>query len=102
MTQVAAFTAHDFLVRGVYTRKIGLDRETNKQLLLKHIRDNDREGSPFRELAQVLPSLSRRQVQELLRSLRSDGHVRLVGQTSAARWHLSQRTEGTAERGNAD
>lgn len=33
---------------GVYTRKIGLDRDTNKELLLKHIRENGENGTPFR------------------------------------------------------
>jgi ATP-dependent DNA helicase RecG len=32
--------------KGVYTRKRGLDRETNKQLLLKHIRDNRDKNKP--------------------------------------------------------
>jgi ATP-dependent DNA helicase RecG len=38
--------------KGVYTRKRGLDRGTNKALLLKHISDNDREGSRFREFTE--------------------------------------------------
>jgi len=33
--------------KGVYTRKRGLDRETNKALLLRHIQDNKRTGSPL-------------------------------------------------------
>ncbi len=74
--------------KGVYTRKKGLDRETNKALLLKHIRDNDDEGSKLDELLQVLPSLSRDQVQRLLMELRSDGAAHNRGRTSAARWHL--------------
>lgn len=48
--------------KGVYTRKRGLDRETNKALLVKHINDNRDEGSPIQDLLQVLPSLSREQV----------------------------------------
>lgn len=34
--------------KGVYTRKRGLDRETNKQFLLKHIRENAKNGSCLR------------------------------------------------------
>lgn len=56
---------------GVYTRKRGLDHDTNKALLLKHIRENAREGSRLNELMQVLPSLSRRQVQKLVVELKS-------------------------------
>jgi len=73
--------------KGVYTRKRGLDRETNKQLLLKHIRDNRKEGSRLQDLMQVLPALSRRQVQALLAELKSQNEVRMVGKTSAAKWY---------------
>ena len=72
---------------GEYTRRRGLDRETNKELLLKHITDNAEQGSAFRELWQVLPSLSREGVRSLLRELRSEGRIRKVGQTKASRWY---------------
>ena len=73
----------------MYTRKRGLDRETNKKLLLKHIVDNRGEGSQLRELMEVLPALSRRQVQILLGDLREEGYIRLRGQTRNARWYPS-------------
>ena len=31
---------------GVYTRKRGLDRETDRELLLKHVQGNQDEGQP--------------------------------------------------------
>ena len=34
---------------GVHTRHVGLDRDTNKELLLKHIRQNNEVGTPFKE-----------------------------------------------------
>ncbi len=71
---------------GVHTRIVGLDRETNKALLEKHIREKGEEGTPFRELQQVLPSHSRNQIQTLLRELRNDNRVYCIGKTSAARW----------------
>jgi len=73
--------------KGVYTRKRGLDKETNKKLLLKHIVDNRIEGSQLHELMEVLPALSRRQVQNLLRELRREGNVYLRGKTKSARWY---------------
>ncbi len=73
--------------KGVYTRKRGLDRETNKALLLKHIRDNHREGSQLQEFLEVLPALSRDQVQRLLRELKTDGLVHNGGRTKGARWY---------------
>lgn len=73
--------------KGVYTRKKGLDRETNKALLLKHITDNAKEGSTLTELKQVLPSETHSSVQWLLRQLKDEGRVRLEGKTKAARWY---------------
>ncbi len=54
---------------GVHTRKKGLDRETNKALLLKHIESCEPEGARMEEFLQVLPSHTRRMVQTLLASL---------------------------------
>ncbi len=73
--------------KGVYTRKRGLDRETNKQLLLKHIKDNKNQGSQFRDLREVLPSLSRDQVKKILAEMKREKMICVVGKTSAARWY---------------
>lgn len=72
--------------KGTYTRKRGLDRETNKELLLRHLRDAGSEGSPMSELVQVLPQLSRRHIGKLLDELRSEGRARLEGQRRGALW----------------
>lgn len=72
--------------KGSYTRKRGLDHETNKALLLKHLRDNAEAGAPLAELCQVLPSLSRRSVQRLLAELREAGSATLRGQRKGALW----------------
>lgn len=73
--------------KGVYTRKRGLDRGTNKALLLKHIEDNRAQGSGFSELWQVLPSLSRETVRSLLNDLRDSGRIECRGRTKGARWY---------------
>ena len=73
---------------GVHTRIVGLDRETNKELLLKHLKRKGAEGAPFRELQQVLPGLSRNQIWVLLRELRNENRIHCVGVTSSARWLL--------------
>jgi ATP-dependent DNA helicase RecG len=70
----------------VYTRKRGLDRETNKALLLKHIEDNARTGATLEELRQVLPALSAASVQWLVRQLKSEGKIQVQGKTRSARW----------------
>lgn len=75
---------------GVHTRQVGLDRETNKELLLKHIRQNNAVGTPFKELQQVLPGHSRSQIQVLMRELQSARKVFCKGNTSAARWFATE------------
>lgn len=73
--------------KGVYTRKRGLDRETNKELLLKHIRENADTGSKMEEFYQVLPGLNRSQIQVLLRELRDQERIYAKGVTRAGRWY---------------
>jgi ATP-dependent DNA helicase RecG len=74
--------------KGVYTLKRGLDRETNKALLVKHISDNNKEGSRFRDLRQVLPSLSIGQLKALLKELKEEDRIYSKGKTKAGLWHL--------------
>jgi len=71
---------------GVYTRRRGLDRDTNKALLLKHLKSIAKDGCPLGELQEVLPALSRIQIQTLLREMKRDGIAHSVGQTRAGRW----------------
>ena len=75
--------------KGAYTRRIGLDHETSKELLLKHLRENS-SGSPLSELQEVLPHLGSRKVQSLLSELRTEGSVRVEGSRRWARWKLSK------------
>jgi ATP-dependent DNA helicase RecG len=71
---------------GVHTRLVGLDREMNKELIFKHIRKNGKEGTPLKELFQVLPGHSRSQIQVLLRELQKEKKIYVEGNTSAAKW----------------
>lgn len=74
---------------GIHTRIIGLDRNTNKELILKHIRMNGKNGTPFREIQQVLPGHSRNQLQVLMRELRNEGRIYCIGHTNGAKWFAS-------------
>jgi ATP-dependent DNA helicase RecG len=58
-------------------------------VLLKHIRDNNADGSPLSDLTQVLPALSGSKVQALLNELREEGRVQVIGKRRWARWHLA-------------
>jgi len=73
--------------RGAYTRRRGLDRETNKTLLLRHIQDNQRDGARLAELLEVLPGLSQPQIRTLLKELKREGKAHVVGATRAGRWY---------------
>ena len=78
---------HSFLGKsGTYTRKRGLDRETNKALLLKHLVSCGDSGSALNELQQVLPALSRSQVQKLLQQLKTEGRAYVSGVRRAGCW----------------
>jgi ATP-dependent DNA helicase RecG len=73
---------------GVHTRKTGLDRETEKALLLKHLTAAGVEGAPMGELVQVLKDRSRGHVQRLINELRDEGRAHSTGTTRASRWYL--------------
>ena len=62
-------------------------RETNKALLRKHIEENAETGSRLKELMQVLPALTKGQVQRLLQDLKAEGKVEVHGTRRAATWH---------------
>lgn len=83
---------------GIHTRVVGLDRDTNKELILKHIRKNGDNGTPFKELQQVLPGHNRSQIQVLMRELRADGRINCIGKTSAARWFLTEKERQRSRR----
>lgn len=74
--------------KGVHTRKQGLDRETNKELLYKHIKESEPEGAKMEEFRQVLPNQDRNLIQSLLRSLIHEGRIHAKGATNAGRWHI--------------
>jgi ATP-dependent DNA helicase RecG len=75
---------------GIHTRLSGLDRNTNKTLLLEQIKRSGSKGSKQEEFEQVLPSHSRRQVQSLIAELKDDGRIFSTGKTSATRWYLTE------------
>ena len=84
---------------GAYTRKRGLDHETKKALLEKHLQDVGTAGAALAELHQVLPEENRRNIQFFLNELKQEQRVVLVGQRRAARWFtpavMNTKPEGT-------
>ncbi len=79
---------YDFMGKGgTYSRRKGLDRETNKALLLKHIQESEGRGASMKEFEHVLPALSRRQIKVLVQELRNEGKSRSEGARRGARWY---------------
>ena len=74
---------------GVYTRKKGLDHDTNKALLEKHLRSQGEVGAPLAELRQVLPAESESAVQRFLNELRDEERITLKGNRRWARWYIA-------------
>jgi len=74
---------------GMYTRKRGLDRETNKALLEKHLQETKDIGAALGELRQVLPAESEGAIQRLLTEMRSEGRVTLRGSRRWARRRIA-------------
>ena len=62
---------------GEYTRLEGLDRDTNMELVLKHLEQAGEAGAPLSELWQVLPHLSRDQIRTIVkkRSGRTEKYI---------------------------
>ncbi len=73
--------------KGTYTRRKGLDRETNRQLLLKHIQENSDTGSRLKEFKQVLPSLNTRQIQHLIKGMTEDNLIYSEGKTGSTKYY---------------
>lgn len=67
-----------------HTRRRGLDRETNKELLIKYL---DEDGSAtIQDFEEVLRGLSRNQIHSLLRERRREGRIKVTGQRRGSRW----------------
>jgi ATP-dependent DNA helicase RecG len=80
---------YDFSGRkGAYTRKRGLDRETNKELIIRHLKHHHR--GTILEFEEVLPSLTRYQIHSLLKELRTERRVQHVGPKKGGHWEQPQ------------
>ncbi len=88
--------------KGTYTRKKGLDRETNLALLLKHLEENQTVGCRLEELCQVLPALPTTQVQSLLRTLRRRHLAHSLGRTNQGRWYPGPLPRGPSPEAGAE
>lgn len=79
---------------GEYTRRRGLDYETNRELLHAHIVRAGAEGTRMEELLQVLPTKSRDQIKRMLGELRQQERIYMVGARRGARWYAGPGSSG--------
>lgn len=79
---------------GVHTRKRGLGKEANLQLLLKHILSCGNRGCALAELQQVLPHVGAKTVSKYLEELKRRGEVLVVGKTRGAKWFPGPTEQG--------
>jgi ATP-dependent DNA helicase RecG len=82
---------------GTHTRQLGLDNETNKELLLKHLRSCGDMGAKMSELEQVLPAQSRASILRMLNDLRGEQRAVLAGKSRARRWFMRQPIDPDAQ-----
>lgn len=73
---------------GAYTRKRGLGKEAEKELLVAHLSTAGSQGAKVEELAQVLPNRQRRHISRLMQELKEAGRVSVEGRTRAGRWRI--------------
>ena len=74
--------------RGVHTRKRGLDDNTNKALILEHLKRCSNIGAGLMEIRQINPALSEDKMQRLLKEMREDMHIAMRGQRRWARYFI--------------
>lgn len=78
---------------GAYTRRKGLDHETNKALLVQHLVEAGENGASIAELQQVLPQLSKRSAQRLLNELHTSQRAIMRGSRRWSRWFALKRQD---------
>lgn len=74
--------------KGTYTRKRGLDTETKKTLLLKHL-EHHLQGR-FSEFKDVIPGLTDDQLKGLLKSLRKENKIKFIGAHRNGYWVIKK------------
>ncbi|MCF7809379.1 hypothetical protein K9N50_00170 [bacterium] len=74
--------------KGTYTRRKGLNEETNKALLIQHITTFNEKGSRMRDLLHVLPDLTKDQIYRLLKILRNERKIYKTGNRRDSLWFI--------------
>jgi ATP-dependent DNA helicase RecG len=74
--------------RGEYTRRRGLDKAHSRMLLLQHLEQFG--TATIQEFEQALPGYVRHAIHRLLRELKNEGKVDVLGKKRGSRWTLKK------------
>ena len=77
---------------GAYTRQKGLKVDAIKALILQHVQENNANGSPYSDFAEAFPSMARSSLQKVLRDMRDEKVIMVLGVKRGARWYLYDET----------
>jgi ATP-dependent DNA helicase RecG len=82
----------------VSERSLGFDREKVRSVILQRIVANGDRGTRFDEVREGLPAtLSRDQIQTLLKELKEQGSIFVEGATRASKWYVrADKTQSDA------
>ncbi len=73
---------------GLHTRRQGLERGTNKELIYRHVEHQGKGGAVRDQFRQVLPDLNDNQIKGLLKELQAERRVYCTGHAKGARWYV--------------
>jgi ATP-dependent DNA helicase RecG len=76
--------------KGAYTRKRGLDRETNKELIIRHLKHHKK--GTIKEFEEVLPTLKRTQIHTLLMELKAENRIVHHGGRKLGHWKPAEQS----------
>ena len=82
--------------RGEYTRRKGLDKSTNKELLLKHI--NTHKRGYKQDFIDVLKDVPPKTIESYIQELKKEGNIELIGNpkitkgSNRAYWSIAKKT----------
>ncbi|OGH94052.1 MAG: hypothetical protein A2538_02000 [Candidatus Magasanikbacteria bacterium RIFOXYD2_FULL_41_14] len=76
----------DHNLLGKYTKITGLSREKYKEMILKHITENN--SGSIMEFSQAFPELSSKDVTNILQEIRRSGRIKFTGNKRSGRWLL--------------
>ncbi|MBI5787296.1 MAG: putative DNA binding domain-containing protein [Candidatus Schekmanbacteria bacterium] len=83
---------------GEYTRKRGLDKDTNKMLIIEHLKHFTK--GKITDFEAVFPGMKRQQIHRLLHSLKKEGKIEFRGSQKSGFWIFAEMRQKNATENN--